>query len=194
VTGLVTVWFNQHLRTASSAPANWSGRTFSDPFDYLYAQAAAPAQVFGPAVTFTPTIGALEGGPLTVSYAASPPDLFGECSAVPVAPFADFPMAGPVSYPRFVSGVFSLFPNQWTLTFSEPITAEPPVPSPRVWRTKLGPLTKFASTVAILGGTVQIRDPAFSALDDTVILSRQPPDWTDAEGDPIQAFTHALPS
>lgn len=194
LTGQITVRFNQTLRTATSAPANWSGRTFSDPFDYLYAHAAAPAGVLGSAVTFTPTIGGMEGGPLTVSYAATPPDLFGECSAVPVAPFVDFPMAGPPSFPRFVSGSFQPLPAQWRLTFSEPITVEPAAFDPRVWRTKLGFLTKLATSVVIAGGLVVIRNPAFSALDDTVAFIGGPPDWTDAEGHPIQAFSHALPS
>lgn len=189
----MTVRFDQFLRSGQSAPANWSGRTYSDPFDYLFGQAAGPASVLGSAVTFTPTLGAMQGGPLTVSYAATPPDLFGECSDVPVAPFVDYPMAGPPSYPQFVSGAFTPFPNQWTLTFSEGITVEPPAFNPRVWRTRLGPIVKFASTVSIGFGKVVLRDPAFSALDDTVVYAGGPPDWTDAEGDPIQAFSHALP-
>lgn len=150
--------------------------------------------MLGSAVTFQPQLGAVAGGPLTVSYAGAPADLFGQCSEVPVAPFADFPMSGPPSYPQFVSGAFTPFPNQWTLTFSEGITVEPPIFNPRVWRTKLGPVTKFASAVTIGFGQVVLRDPAFNALDDTVVFTGGPPDWTDAEGDPIQAFSHALPS
>lgn len=190
----MTVRFDQFLRTGTSAPTNWSGRTHSDPFDYLFAQAAAPAAVLGSAVTFTPTLGAMQGGPLTVSYAATPPDLYGQCSDVPVSPFADFPMTGPPSYPQFVSGSFDVPQSAWYLTFTEPITAGPPVFNPAIWRTKLGPITKFATTVTVIGGLIRIADPSFSALDDTVVYTRQPPDWTDAEGHPVQVFTHPLPS
>lgn len=194
MTGLVTVRFDQFLHTATSAPTNWSGRTFSDPFDYLFSQAVAPPNVLGSAVTLTPQLGALDGGPLTISYAATPPDLVGQCSLVPVAPFVDFPMSGPTSFPQFVQGTFQPLIKRWDLQFSEPITVEPPAFDPRVWRTKLGFLTKLAVNVTIAGGSVQITNPAFTALDDTVVYTGGPPDWTDAEGDPIQAFTHALPS
>ena len=193
-TGLITVRFNQALRTGTSDPSNWSGRTYSAPFDYLFGLAAAPPIVRGAAVTFTPTLAAMQGGPLAVSYAATPSDLFGECSGVPVAPFVDFPMHGPPSYPQFVSGSFDVPQSAWYLTFSEPITTAPASFNPAIWRTKLGPVTKFASAVSVVAGLIRIADPSFSALDDTVVYTRQPPDWTDAEGDPVQVFSHALPA
>lgn len=194
VTGLVTVRFNQELRTGASDAGNWSGRTYSDPFDHLFAQATAPPLILGTAVTFTPTLGAIDGGPLQVSYAASPPDLVGRCSLVPVAPFVDFPMSGPPSFPQFVNGIWDVPTQRWVLFFSEPITVQPPAFDPRVWRVKQGPLRKFASTVQLQGGRVLLGGLLFNGLEDTLIYQGGPPDWTDAEGDPIQAFTHALPS
>lgn len=194
ITGVITVRFNQTLRTGLSHWNNWSGRTYSTPFDYPFARAQAPAEIQGSAVTFTPQLGAMEGGPLVVSYTPPPRDLVGQCSLVPVEPFVDFPMSGPSSFPQFVSGVFEPLTSDWFLTFSEPITVEPAIFDPRVWRTKLGFITKLALDVQLSGGTVRLINPAFAAGDDTVVYQGGPPDWTDAEGDPIQAFSHALPS
>lgn len=194
LTGLVTVRFDQFLRTGESNKNNWSGRTHADPFDHLFANALVKPQILGSAVTFNPELGGISGGPLTVSYSPPPWDLLGQCSLVRVQPFADFPMSGPPSYPQFVQGVFQPLIKRWDLQFSEPITVEPPAFDPRVWRTKLGPLTKLALNVTIAGGWVQLHNPGFTALDDTVVYLGGPPDWTDAEADPIQAFSHALPS
>jgi hypothetical protein len=136
----------------------------------------------------------MQGGPLTVSYAATPPDVVGLCSDVPALPFADYPMSGPPSYPQFISGFYDPPLTEWYLTFSEPITLQPPIFDPRVWRTRLGPLTKYAQWVRLSVGSIVIGSPTFSPLDDTVVYTGGPPDWADAEGDPVQAFSHALPA
>lgn len=96
--------------------------------------------------------------------------------------------------PTFVSGVFAAFPDQWTLTFSEPITTDNPPFNPKVWWTKRLLVKKFADTVSIGFGKVVLRSPAFGPLDDHVGYDGGPPHWSDAQGDHIEPFVHTLPS